>query len=151
MELAWERPTSLEIVSADGTINFQVDAGIRIAGGASREHNSTKKKSFRLVFRREYGAGKLKFPLFGDDATDRFDTIILRNNYNDGWQWSGAEDHAQYLRDEWSRATQLAMGQPSSHGTYVHLYINGIYWGLYNPVERPEASFASSYLGGNER
>lgn len=30
----------------------------------------------------------------------------------------------------------------------VHLYINGLYWGLYNPTERPTASFGESYLGG---
>ncbi len=147
---AWERPTSVEIVSADGTLNFQVDAGIRIAGGASREHDATKKKSFRLVFRQEYGAGKLKFPLFGAEATDRFDSIVLRDNYNDGWQWIDAADRAQYLRDEWSRATQLAMGQPGSHGTYMHLYINGMYWGLYNPVERTDSDFTSTYLGGHD-
>jgi len=48
------------------------------------------------------------------------------------------------------RATQLAMGSVSPHGTFVHLYVNGLYWGLYNPVERPDAAFASSYLGGEE-
>ena len=33
---------------------------------------------------------------------------------------------------------------------FVHLYINGLYWGLYNVVERPDASFMSSYLGGEK-
>jgi hypothetical protein len=146
----WERPTSVEFLSPDGSVDFQVDAGIRIAGGASREHNSTKKKSFRLVFRNQYGASKLKFPLFGPEATDRFDTIVLRNNYNDGWQWNGAENLAQYARDQWARATQLAMDQPSSHGTYMHLYINGFYWGLYNPSERPDAPFSAAYSGGDK-
>ena len=146
----WERATSVELISPDGSVDFQVDAGIRIAGGSSRDHAATKKKSFRLVFRSEFGPTKLEFPLFGSDAADRFDTIVLRNNYNDAWQWSAAEGKAQYLRDQWLRAAQLAMGQPSAHGTFVHLYINGIYWGLYNPVERPEASFSATYLGGDK-
>ncbi len=30
----------------------------------------------------------------------------------------------------------------------VHLYINGVYWGLYNPVERPDENFAASHFGG---
>jgi hypothetical protein len=42
------------------------------------------------------------------------------------------------------------MGSFSSHSRYVHLYINGLYWGVYNPCERPDASFAASYLGGNK-
>jgi hypothetical protein len=32
----------------------------------------------------------------------------------------------------------------------MHLYINGIYWGLYNPVERPNASFSATYYGGEK-
>jgi hypothetical protein len=32
----------------------------------------------------------------------------------------------------------------------VHLYINGLYWGLYFPCERPDAAFSASYLGGEE-
>ena len=33
------------------------------------------------------------------------------------------------------------------HGTFVHLYINGYYWGLYNVVERPDEWFASEHFG----
>ncbi len=42
------------------------------------------------------------------------------------------------------------MGMVASHGNYVHLYINGRYWGLYNPMERPDAVFSASYHGGVE-
>ncbi|MFN9942894.1 MAG: CotH kinase family protein, partial [bacterium] len=30
------------------------------------------------------------------------------------------------------------------------LYLNGLYWGLYNPVERPEAGFGEEYFGGDD-
>ena len=39
------------------------------------------------------------------------------------------------------------MGGPDRHGTWVNLYINGIYWGLYNPTEYPDSNFAADYLG----
>ena len=55
----------------------------------------------------------------------------------------------QYTRDHFMRSLQLASGNPSPHSNFAHLYINGVYWGLYNPVERPDAEFAASYLGGN--
>lgn len=32
----------------------------------------------------------------------------------------------------------------------MHLYINGMYWGLHNPVERPDASFSAAYSGGDK-
>ena len=42
------------------------------------------------------------------------------------------------------------MGHPAGHGRYVHLYVNGLYWGLYNPTERLDREFAESYLGGDD-
>ncbi len=145
--LAWRCPTSVELINPDGTEGFQIDSGIRIQGGAFRGFGLTKKKSFRLLFKTTYGPGKLNYPLFGADATDQFDTLTLRMESNDGWQWDGAGGQPQYARDEFLRRTQLAMGQPASHGKNVHLYINGMYWGMYNMVERPDESFGEAYFG----
>ncbi|MBI9019078.1 MAG: lamin tail domain-containing protein [Phycisphaerae bacterium] len=150
--IAWERPASVEYFDTTNQEQFQIDCGLRIQGGASRQPRNCPKHSFRLLFKDIYGATKLKFPLFGDDAVGEFDTIILRGSYNNSWHhWSPDQRiRAQYLRDQWGRNTQLAMGQASPHGIFVHLYVNGLYWGLYNPSERPEASFASSYYGGDK-
>jgi len=146
----WERATSVEWINTDGTTGFQVDAGLRIYGGAFRGMGLTRKKTFRLLFKRDYGPTKLEFPMFdAETATDRFDTIILRAGANDGWNNWGDGD-TQYIVDEFMRRTQLALGEASAHGTFVHLYVNGLYWGLYNPVERPEASFSATYYGGDK-
>ena len=48
------------------------------------------------------------------------------------------------------RDSQIALSGIGAHGTYVHLYINGIYWGLYNPSERPDNEFAADYIGGGK-
>ena len=40
------------------------------------------------------------------------------------------------------------MGHPSARGLFVHLYLNGLYWGLYNPSERPSGPFVAAHLGG---
>ncbi|MHC4642744.1 MAG: FN3 associated domain-containing protein, partial [Planctomycetota bacterium] len=143
--LAWERPGSVELINPDGSEGFQVNCGVRIYGGVGRRE---KKKTLRLLFKSIYGPNKLRYPLFGEDAADEFDTIILRANFNDAYVWGGAA--SQYIRDEYVRQLQLALGNPSPHGTFVHLYINGLYWGLYNPVERPESSFSATYFGGDK-
>ncbi len=142
---AWERPCSVELIHPDGREGFHVNCGIRIYGGVGRRE---AKKSFRLQFTRRYGPTRLRYPLFGDDAADEFDQLILRANFNDAYTWGG--DRSQYIRDEYVRRMQLALGDPSPHGIFVHLYINGLYWGLYNPTERPEASFAATYFGGDK-
>jgi len=144
----WERPASLELIYPDGREGFQEDAGIRIQGGAFRRFDLTLKKSFRMVFREEYGAPKLNYPLFGPDATEEFDNFILRANSNDAWRYGGG--NALYVRDAFAMDTVRDMGNVASHSEFVHLFINGFYWGLYNPVERPDAAFSASYRGGDK-
>ncbi len=136
------------MIDPGGPAGFQIDAGIRIQGDNVRDLSNSKKQSFRLEFREQYGPTKLRFPLFGEGAADRFDTLILRGQYNDGWVHTPAT--TQYLRDEWARTTQLAMGHASAHGRYMHVYLNGFYWGMYDVVERPEASFSATYNGGDK-
>jgi hypothetical protein len=125
---------------------------VRIQGGASRLPIKSPKHSFRLLFRGDYGPTKLEFPLFADSPVDRFDALVLRAGYNNSWiHWAPDQRaRADYVRDQWAKDTQLAMGQLSGHGIFVNLYLNGLYWGLFNLVERPEASFAASYLGGEK-
>jgi len=148
----WERPGSIELFYPEGyeapDDGFQVNCGVRIYGGVGR-NPGYRKHSFRLLFKGEYGPTKLQYPLFGDEAVDEFDTIILRANFNDQFQGGGTS--AQYIRDEWARQLQLALGTPSATGTFVHLYVNGLYWGLYNPVQRPDQSFGASYFGDADK
>jgi hypothetical protein len=152
MGFGWERPVSFEYFDAFDSVSFQADCGVRIHGGEGRRPEKSPKHSFRLIFRSEYGTSKFNFPLFGNDTDSSFDNIILRAGFGNTWiHWSHSErSMAQYLRDRWTKDSQLAMGHPSSHGIYVHLFINGLYWGIYNPSERMDSDFAESYLGGNE-
>ena len=149
---AWERATSVEYFDpADPAARFQIDAGVRIQGGVSRDP-SRPKKSLRLFFREQYGQGKLDFPLFGEFSGAReFDSIVLRGGHNYSWANAGGTpvERSDYLRDEFSRRTQAAMtGKPVARGTFVQLYINGLYWGLYNVTEQPDENWASEHFGG---
>ncbi|MCA9935182.1 MAG: chitobiase/beta-hexosaminidase C-terminal domain-containing protein [Ardenticatenaceae bacterium] len=151
----WERPSSAELIFPDGTPGFQINAGIQIFGGASRIPTRSPKHSFRLLFKGIYGPTKLNYDLFGEGATTSFDTLVLRAGYNNSWIHGNiyGEDQrtqSQYARDQWMRDTQLAMGQESARGFYVHLYLNGLYWGIYNLHERPDATFLADYYGGNK-
>ena len=40
-----------------------------------------------------------------------------------------------------------AVGGPVRHDNWVNLYIDGIYWGVYNATEYPDSAFAADYLG----
>ncbi len=141
--VAWERPASLEWIDPAGGEGFQIDAGLRIYGNVVR---AAPKKSFRVLFKARYGPTKLNFPVFDDPtATTSFDTLVLRSGSQDLFVGGGGLS-PNGLTDAFVRGTQLALGQPGSRSTFVHLYLNGRYWGLYNPCERPDQSYGPSYF-----
>ncbi|MFO7776337.1 MAG: chitobiase/beta-hexosaminidase C-terminal domain-containing protein [Candidatus Hydrogenedentota bacterium] len=151
----WERPASLELIYPDGEERgFQVDAGLRIQGGASRQLDKQPKKSFRVLFKSEYGPTRLEYPFFSEAGTDmdEFNTIIFRGEFNNEWlHWDSTQrSRGLYMRERFMRDSQIAMSGAGSHSNHVHLYINGLYWGLYNPSERPDAAFGETYFGGEQ-
>ncbi|MFH0758571.1 MAG: CotH kinase family protein [Bacteroidota bacterium] len=143
----WERECSVELINPDESDGFSVNAGLRIRGGWSR-HDDFPKHAFRLFFRSQYGDAKLNYPLFGDEGVDRFDKIDLRTSQNYSWA-RYADRRNTFLREVFSRDLQRDMGQPYTRSRYYHLYLNGMYWGLFQTQERSEARFAADYLGGN--
>jgi len=153
----WEVPVCAELMLPDGGKGFREDCGIGYAGPPQESPDRWKHQSqYNLYFRSEYGPSKLDYPLFGEDyEVKRFDNLRLRAGMNDHWNryWSSMYTKAQkvqYARDQWSRMTQDALGGEACRGTYVHLYINGLYRGIYNPAEKPSESFMAAHYGGEK-
>ncbi len=149
----WERPASVELFDpVEGSL-FAENVGIRIHGQASRKPSWTPKRGLRIYARSEYGVGRLELPLFDDAAAvTSFDKLVLRSIPNYSWlSWDDSQRRAAlYMRDEFARRTQLEMGGVTAHGRFVHTYLNGLYWGIYNLVERVDGEFLADYLGGTE-
>ena len=148
----WERPVSVELFTPDGATQLQVDCGIKIQGGEGRNPPKCPKHSLGLRFRSAYGPSRLQFPLFDDSPVQTFDSLQLRGFFNYAWtHWDPSQrQRAQYIRDQWMHDALLDMGNADAgRGFYVHLYINGIYWGLYLVQERPVASHYAAYNGGD--
>jgi len=148
----WERPCSLELLDPTNSVpgRFQENCGLRIRGGFSR-NNDFRKHSFRVFFRREYGAGKLNYPLFENEGADEFETFDVRTSQNYSWpRGSESPTFETMVREVFCRLTLGDMGQPYRRSRYYHLYLNGQYWGLYETDERPEASYGQTYFGGSK-
>jgi len=155
----WERPASAELLFADGRPGFQVNCGIHIHGNISRQNDFTPKHSFRLAFRGKYGPTDLEYPLFDGPGPAKFDEVVLKGLSTDSWpcvEWGpNGEGYirwlrkdASYLRDQWVRDAYTDMGQIGCRGRFVHLFLNGLYWGIYNLTEHPSASFQAGHYGG---
>jgi hypothetical protein len=142
----WERPASAELINPDGSTGFMVNAGLRIRGGWSR-NDWYPKHAFRLYFRSEYGDGKLRYPLFGDEGADEFDVLDLRTEQNYSWAAYGTTE-TTFLREVFARDLQGDMGSEYTRSRYIHLYIGGQYFGLYMTQERVQEDFAATYFGG---
>ena len=109
----------------------------------------------RLVFNDGYGDSELTYPIHGPNGVDTFESLDLKTAQS--WSWNratapaiGRGSDADWLRDVWNRDTQGAMGHLHSRSKYVHVFLNGRYWGLYYTEERSSNQFASQYLGGKE-
>jgi hypothetical protein len=111
------------------------------------------KKSYRLYFRKAYdGPGRLDYPLFEDTEVTKFDKLVLRAGFNDTFVARDipglSSDHylqAKYISDQVVRNLHRDMGQAIAHGSWVLLYLNGQFWGLYNLTERIDDEFFQSY------
>lgn len=144
----WEYPASLELIDSTNVFQFSSNMGLRIRGGWSR-HPENAKHAFRVFFRNEYGKKSLDYPIYGSIGAPKFDKFDLRCAQN--YSWSYYDNPVMtYVQDEYCRDAQGMMGQPYTRSRYCQLFLNGMYWGLYEFQERPEANFASSYVGGDK-
>ena len=133
-----EKPASIEIIDPS-----HPEDNLQINGGIESHSHDRLKRSLRLSFKSQYGPTKLvsdlfrNAPLNGEGAANRLDNIVLRAGNNRAWSRAWNPDATTFTEDQWYRDSQIAMEGFGPHGTFVHLYINGIYWGLYNPVRAP--------------
>ncbi|MBN1669828.1 MAG: lamin tail domain-containing protein [Kiritimatiellae bacterium] len=150
----WEVAISLELIDPAGAEDgFQINCGLGIA--RNPWVSSTNKNQYNIYFRGEYGPSKLSYPLFGEDySVQQFDNFRIRQEgnetYNHFWGTHYVATNAAYARDEFGRRSQAAMGWVAPEGRRVHLYVNGQYWGLYNPCEKPNESFMAEHFGGEK-
>ena len=124
----------------DGQEKFSVPCGFRLHGNDSRKE---RKQNFQLRFRSEYGASKLKYPLFESRNIDEYDSLLLKG---------GSEDYNQAaLRDEFACA--IVDGNTSLYTQAIKpvvLYLGGEYWGIYYLRERFSDDYVADHLNVSE-
>jgi hypothetical protein len=166
----WERAASFELIDGSGATEFAVNARLEMHGNASRDNVRTPKHSMHVGFNSDYGPTKLRHDWFGG-GVDVHNKIVFRScGFVDGWagryadnalytstetgeQFRGLRyrpENTCYLRDVWVKDSFRDMGWVASRSQYVHLYLNGLYWGLYQPSEAPAASYFAEHFGGPE-
>ena len=128
-----EVPTHVEFYEPDGSLGFDFDMGMRIAGAYSR---AEPQKSFHLFARNVYGYNEFTYPFFPDFYPEKplsNKAITLRTSGQD-WKFSK-------IRDIMMTSLLANTGLDYQAHRQSVLYINGEYWGVYNIRERINEHF----------
>lgn len=147
-----EKPVSLEWIDPAGGPQIGVACGVAIDGGSSTLRDVRNQLSFSLEFRGAYGPSKLDFPVFADGGVQRFDSLVLDAGFDNAPNAPGPlgdKIHAQGARDAFMSSLQNELGGLAPRHRPVHLYLNGLYWGVYDLHEVIDDEAAAAHLGGD--
>jgi len=121
----WERKSRIIYLDLNGKEVVNQNAGLRIFGGMTRNR---REKSLRIISRKSYGKAKFNYPFFKYRSNKKYKHLILRNSGNDAYK----------TRFKDVLATQLSKNLDIDIQEFqpVNLFINGVFWGVYNLRER---------------
>jgi hypothetical protein len=160
-----ERVASIEYLDPASGETFQANCAIAMQGGVTGGGTSLGRwKTFKLSMRPRFkthtddgsptgGPSEIDNRLFPDSPLASLNTVVLDAVLNHSWLHgtdSSQRDTATYIQDQYVADLHNAMGGHSPHGTYVHLYLDGLYWGMYYLHERPDHAWAAQIFGGDE-
>ena len=137
----WERPVSVELITANETPGFKQNMGMRIMGASTRNQ---AQKSLRIYAREDYGKKNLKYELIpgnmksdGTDILRKYKSFVLRIGGNDA-------DFGR-LRDPYLQNLVQGANFDTQQHTPCVVFINGEYWGMYTITE----DYSDNYFENN--
>ncbi|MBU1143723.1 MAG: CotH kinase family protein [Firmicutes bacterium] len=133
----WEKPVHVEYFTAEGNLEFEQSAGIRVHGGLSRKYPI---KSYRLYARGSYDdESYFNYQFFEDKEIDLFKRIILR---------AGGQTYQYTVMGEAAAQSLLKpLDLDMQYSQPVILFINGEYFGIRNIRDRIDRYYLSTHYG----
>jgi len=123
-----------EIIEPNGEVVFHATTGLRLFGGMSRLF---PQKSVAIVADEIYGERRIKHRIFGKKELKSFKFLTLRNSGSDFGKTHFRDAFMTGLLDDWDIDKQAYLP--------AHVYINGLYWGIYNIREKVNSHFISDH------
>ena len=119
----WTRPVNITLFEPDGAVGFNVNAGMKIGGGCSR--NMALRSLNIGVKEKKYGSPAIDYPLYEGRNTTNFERLKLRNSGQDFIRMGFRDAAIQALL--WDEVDMDLQGFKP-----VIVYINQEYWGILN-------------------
>lgn len=149
-----DKTANIELLNPTGSTaspnsgdHFSVSGRTHVFGGTSQDRWKVDKLSFNFNL-----TGSVSTGIYGDTATGTSGRFILDARMGNTWlhEWDdGQRTRGDYIRDEVASEVQRLQGYAGTHSRRVHLYLNGMYWGLYTLHEKPDPDFHAAYQGGD--
>jgi formylglycine-generating enzyme required for sulfatase activity len=137
---AWERPAFLTFFEGR-KVRFGAQAGVRIHGGGSRL--TSEKQSFRVFFRRDYGAARAPAGVLLDSPYEPLRRLVIHNDARvdaNGISWHLANPLA------YDFARRLGCITPETKP--VRFFLNGEFQGLYVLMEHFDDEYFEAHIPG---
>ena len=152
-------PVSVEYIDpANPAAYSQENAFIQRSGN----HSDGVRQSFNLLFKKgatlsgtpRWNAAKTvtgssaTSAIFPGSPVTSFARLVVRRPSSDAYAdgIGSTEPEDTYIRDLWLKETQRATGGLTAQRRWVHLYLNGLYWGLYDLEEHHDEDMISDHL-----
>jgi hypothetical protein len=135
----WERYCRINYF-VNGNLEAESNAGLRIQGASS---TFMSKKGFRFFFRGEYGTPEFDYPVFGSEKIKSFQKLVVKPGYDDDM----TIDIGTLLRDPLALELWKKTGGMNQLSSYILLYLNNQYWGIYNLRESVDENFIKVHTG----
>ena len=152
-------PVSVEYIDpANPAAYSQENAFIQRSGN----HSDGVRQSFHLLFKKgatlsgtprwdaaKTGSGSsATSAIFPGSPVTSFARLVVRRPSSDAYAdgLGSTEGSDIYIRDLWLKETQRATGGFTAQRRWVHLYLNGLYWGLYDLEEHHDEDMISDHL-----
>lgn len=135
-----EIPVNMEFFK-DGKSLFSSGSGVHV-----HSPKGQRQMSLRLYARGVYGNNWFEFPFFDKQGPDKFKRLILRNAGNDNAHGNILGTH---FRDPLihSMAKNTNVHPLVSESKPINVYINGLYYGVYNLRERIDEYYIETHTG----
>lgn len=134
--LKYIKPINLEFFDSEGGLVFNERADMRMRGYSSA---SFPQKSFKVLFRSDYGFKKLDYDLLTDWDVSEFKRFVFRNGGNN-YRFS-------FFTDALAQSLIQDLNVETQGFAPCHAYFNGEYWGIFNLREAHDEYFFKYHYG----
>ncbi len=133
----WERPANIEYFDQQKKFGFETPAGIAIQGNYSK---AWPQRGFTVKAKENYNGSTINYPLFPNKpGVKQYKSFNIRN--------AGSDWNTCHMRDRFNQKTVQSTHIDIMDGRPCVLFVNGMYWGVYELRERQDKNYIENNSG----